>query len=69
MVAIAFLSVSAVAVISVLQGGGSASVSYPGTGRPAVFLPIAYVSIVVVGVVVGAVLLVRRFLNRKRDKP
>lgn len=66
LVALVFLSATAVGVIAVLEGDGAAVV-YSTAGRPAMFLPIGYLSILVVGVLVGIALLAKKFFKRKHN--
>ena len=59
-------AVVVVAVIAIVEGGGGMGVDYRGTGRSAVFMPIAYIPLLVALVVAGAIWLRRRF-GRHRD--
>ena len=61
LVGVLVAAVLAVAVIATVQGGGAFGVDFRGTGRPAVFMPIFYIPLLVAFVVAGVLLAVRHF--------
>lgn len=66
LIGLAFLSATAVGIIAVVEGE-SATVAYSATGRPAMFLPIAYVSILVTGAIVAVIFLIKKFSRTRHD--
>jgi hypothetical protein len=67
LIGVAFLSATIVGIIAVAEDVGIGMV-YPIAGRPVVFLPIAYISILITGAVVAVVLLLKKFWRRKSEK-
>jgi hypothetical protein len=67
LVGLAFLSAASVGLIAMLEGNNLPQ-GYRFQGRPILFVPVAYVSIVVVAVAGTGFILIRRFLTKRRRR-
>src|SRR5205823_7428744 len=65
LLALAFASVFAVALIAIFQGGGAFGVDYRRSGRPAFFMPMLYVPLLIGAICIGAYWAWRKMRTRK----